>query len=108
MKIVTEAAFFLSGRRDQCSQFRFQQDFLALSRAQDDDQRHSRFGQLSGLDDSASSAPRGCFAPFSLRHWAGIVLQPPPMASTTAAYFSAVLRPASRLSKFITVFSTSE
>lgn len=44
VQVEREAALFFSGRTDQGAQFRFQQSFLAFTRAQDHDQGDGIFG----------------------------------------------------------------
>ena len=61
MQIVAQAAFFFAGRRNQCSQFGFQHQVLAVARPQNYRKRHRLFWQLSAI--SRFPAAQCCFLP---------------------------------------------
>jgi hypothetical protein len=128
VEVVPDAPLFAASGGDQGAEFGLQQGLLPRLRAQDHDQSYGVFRELGG-GGWARFAFRCALPGVALRHSGGIVLQDAAerrarqmqrsalviLASWAAvlrlyekAYFSRIVRPAFRLSKFRIVFRTSE
>jgi len=111
VQVVLNAPFFLAGGSDESAQFRFKKHVLAFFGAQRDHQGQcslGKFGDFGAVGLAAGSPFRG-FLRFSFGHVGGDFT---PIGrrrnGNSGAYFSALMRPTFRLSKFRRVFNTSE
>jgi len=125
VQVVGEAAFFAAGGGDEAAELGFEDEVLAFLGAEDDDEGYGVFGEL-GCCAGTRLASRCGFLCFALRHgggdctpigrkekrWRAAALCRAEAQRAAPVqrdgYFSASLRPASRLSKLRIVFSINE